>query len=889
LDRARKAKKQTKKKKKRTRGIKIDLNHKIIDYSELIDKSTEEFVGREWLLREVDDFLKSNNHRNFLIMGEPGCGKTSFMAELTTRHPDFPYHFVGKGTQIYLNESLAWCDPTRFAESVGYQLVRYYGDWIMNWEDFGIEVDINVKNLQDLHVGAHVGEFTATAQIGDRAKLSVREELERCDRAAMTVGVYVENLSLDYVQKVRQLLTTPLRNIAEKYPDRQLAVILDGVDEAEIYSGADDRTIIKMLPDGGLPPNVRFLLTSEPGEHLDEAFLHHSMILWLSEDEKGNTDPRTIEDAKVYIRSLAKEPSVRRMLTEHGIPTRTFVKKVVEASKGNFLYLHYYAQGVREGRKRLLNMDAFPRGLNGIYGYFLGRIKERVKKEAKDEFLIWWERYQQVLGALAVAREPLTQEQIAAFSGVTKQRAGTIIKSVLQFLDETNELQDGGNREVVKRYAVYHKTFGKYLVSEDNRDYIDGQEANERIVKHYMQRMGSWKEAYAMNYLVSHMIDAKSWDELERLLTNIEYLEKKQSPEEQYRLQNDIIELLRNQEISTDRLVNILEGILNVILEKLEVSNEKADWLDIFSYWINNFGLIVSEERKTALKRTASKFDYACGIVSRELALKYEEEGEHDFALRYAELCTWVYQRAEDHQKCAEACEFAEKMCLKEGMEEAYGILGRAEFIRMRARALTRLSRIETDKNIKEEYEVQAHEAYQELNEVLKLDKQIVWEPEEQEWRQLEEDVGEVLTPPSANRKTSKVQVVSNAHDSISAIHIIQIFENLGAAVKWTHTTEFLPEHLALENTKLTILIGGPKSPGISSVAEKFYEADKDGFLELYSAKGMVAKVLKMEEKTEKGKTLCCMVGGPSKVNTLMAAYNLSQDQEVISWVKSWL
>lgn len=860
-----------KSKKKKPEKIDLNLSDKIINYRKLIDKNTEGFVGREWLINEVDDFLKNDKHRYFLILGEPGCGKTAFMAELVRRNRYRLHHFIGMGSQICESYSKDWCDPVCFAESVGYQLVRNYGGWIMNWDYWGIDVKQNVKELEGLLIGAKIGKYKATPSLYNKAMLTVEQEVERYGSAAKVVGVYIAEWNTEIEQIVRVLLKTPLYNIAKKWPKDQFFVIIDGLDEATNYS-CQDRTIFKMLPNGSLPSNIRFLLSSTAGKHLQKNFLSQAHVFWLSEDENGKRDPRTLEDARAYVKRLAEEDSIKAMLKKYGISKNEFIKRVVSASECNFLYLHHYAQELRNGDETLLKVNALPRGLYGIYENFLCKIRDKQKKEK-----FWDGAYKPVLAILAVAREPLSRKQISDFSNKVKQgTVGTILISIKQFLDVF------GKHTVDRRYKIYHRTFCEYLVSEDNEDYIDAQEAHEKIVNYYSSRKGSWEENYAMKYLISHMIAAQSWDDLGKLLTDIEYLKKKQSPKEQYRFQNDFINLLKNQEISTAKLVSILEEILNVIIEKLENGKEKADWLDIFSYWINEFGKSGSEERKTALKKVANKFDYACGSVSKELAIKYEEEGEHDWALRFAELCTWVYQRAEDYQKCAEACEFAEKMCLKEVMEEAYRLLGRAEFIRMRARALTKLSKMETDKNKKETYDSQAHKAYQELNDVFKFDKQDKWEPKEQEWQRLEEDTGELLTPPLTDKKSSKVQVVSNAHDSISAMYIIQTFKKYGMNVDWIHTTKFQPKDLAPQNIELTILIGGPKSPGISNVAQKFHEADKEGFLELYSARGMVAKVLKMKE----GKTQCYMVGGPSKINTLKAAYNFTRDPEVISFLK---
>jgi len=135
-----------------------------------------------------------------------------------------------------------------------------------------------------------------------------------------------------------------------------------------------------------------------------------------------------------------------------------------------------------------------------------------------------------------------------------------------------------------------------------------------------------------MKHLLSHMIAAQSWDDISRLLANIGYLEKKQSAAEQYRFQNDFIQLLKTQEISTNKLVDILEGVFNVVCGQLETGKQKADWLDTFSYWINEFGKTGDAERMAALKEVANKFDQANGNVSKELAIRYQREIPDDLS-----------------------------------------------------------------------------------------------------------------------------------------------------------------------------------------------------------------------------------------------------------------
>lgn len=856
---------------------------KIIDFSDLINKSTEGFVGRKWVHNEVNSFLKDDGPQYFLILGEPGSGKTAFMAELIKQN-SYPHHFIGKGSQIDIESTLDWYDPVRFAESIGYQLVCDYGGWIMNWEDWGISVKIDIKKAEGLVMGAEVEEFKATPRLVDKPKLSVEEKIERFGAAAKAIGVYIHEFIMDVEQIVRQLLVAPLNNIAEQLPDQQVVIVLDGLDEATEYSDSSRNImniVSKIKPHG----NIRFLLSSRPGKHLTDVpgFLDKCKIFWLSEDEKGNRDPRTIEDARTFVAKLAEEKPIKEMLSVKKMSPLKLAEKVANASQGNFLYLHHYALGLQEKDENMLNLEALPKGLNKIYGYFLSVIR------GEQEELYWNQAYKPVLGTLAVAKEPLSRRYIASFSKVDEEKVGSIIVRIKQFMDTI------GDRPQDRRYSIYHKTFGEYLVSGMSEDdYIDGTKAHRRIVEYFKERDSSWKEAYAMKYLLSHMIDGQAWDDVKTLLTNIDYLEKKHAKEEQYSFQNDFIALLRNQYISTDKLSEILEAVLNTIYEQSEDDMNKADWLDTFAYWINEFGVEANIEMlsvsKKELKKIAKKFDEACGKLSKKLTSDFLKGGKNSWALRFAELRTWVYQRAELYDQCVDACKDAERMCLQEGMEDAYRDLGRVEFIRMRVHALRLLSEREANKSEKAKYEIEVQKAYDELNEAFSSVGVGSWKLTLKEWQYLEEimdkRLDKILDLSSKMEKIKpgnfKAKVVSNAHDCISAMHIIQFFHENGGLVEWIHHRDFKVEKFPPEDTLFTVLIGGPKSPGISEVAEVFLKTDKEQYLQMYS--GLYCKAYRL--KTEKNDSYSYMLGGISKINTLMAAFEFTVDTEVIEIIE---
>src|SRR5262245_40663265 len=117
----------------------------------------------------------------------------------------------------------------------------------------------------------------------------------------------------------------------------------------------------------------------------------------------------------------------------------------------------------RNGDATLLHLQTLPRGLYGIYGYFLNKIKESVLTAPA----LWDGTYKPVLGTLAVALAPLHRRQIAALSGVGVSAAGSVLTALNRFLNKQGP-------EEARQYTLYHPSFGEFLVSEANADYIDG-------------------------------------------------------------------------------------------------------------------------------------------------------------------------------------------------------------------------------------------------------------------------------------------------------------------------------------------------------------------------------------------------------------------------------
>jgi hypothetical protein len=209
---------------------------KVIAYGDLIAESTRDFVGRGWVRDAVAEFLRAEGPTYFLLLGEPGRGKTAFMADLVRQH-GYPHHFIGRGCRLDLEELPQWRSPVRLAESLGCQLVREYGGWIMSWDDWGIAVRQEVKDLKGRLIGAQIPDFHGMPHPAANPLVYVEQTVDRSAPVAEVIAVFIEKFQIDVKELMSELLLKPLGRIADRFPDRQLVLVIDGLDEADEYMG----------------------------------------------------------------------------------------------------------------------------------------------------------------------------------------------------------------------------------------------------------------------------------------------------------------------------------------------------------------------------------------------------------------------------------------------------------------------------------------------------------------------------------------------------------------------------------------------------------------------------------------------------------------------------
>lgn len=470
-----------------------DKKLSVLDFSSYITERTVDYTDREWIYEDIDAWLSTANAPPFYhLTGEPGSGKTAISARLTqfsARAVEPPANLKHLSTQFLSAAHFCsvrhpdWTNPFEFAQSIASQLASRYPAY------------------RDALTETQPGEGQ-----GKTVNIHVEQTIQTVS-GGQVVGVSVKVSAPTPEDAFNRVVRKPLKALPSA-DVKKMVILVDALDESLIYSGKVG--IIALLTQlASDETGLRFLVTSRPQDASVLEFLPNWPV-WpqsLSTNDGATHSLKDVERHIVQEISPGKKyhPLVAKL--DANLPAETFTKQLSKKSEGNFLYIYHILPMLAAQSEPITqtSLDALPSGLDAIYQEFLGRLVKPMDEKWKDA-------YRPVLGTLAVAREPLNENQVAGMVEQAPADARLILDALLQYLDVDTALP------LDKRcYAIYHRSFADFLLDGARAGgyWCDEETQHQRILDFCRKQADAWEpqdwKDYPDEWDVDDVYTLKHW------------------------------------------------------------------------------------------------------------------------------------------------------------------------------------------------------------------------------------------------------------------------------------------------------------------------------------------------------------------------------------------
>jgi WD40 repeat protein len=541
-----------------------------------------EFVGRQWLVKKVEQFRDSEAGRHLIIVGEPGSGKSTFMAYLAECW-NCPRHFI-RADNI---GGVTGVDPRAFLLSMGAQLYQKYGREIFEQgNSTKTRVKVGLAKDQAEVVGRLVEELY-TLPFLPQQQSEVQVQVVAATGESRVVGERVKRmidvtLALEESTLLHVAVIQPLQRIEELYPDERVVLLVDALDESLQHLGKRILDVIPTATDPDFPGNLQLVMTSRPGDHLARFRKQDELRL---DDRAAGYWKETLRDSRAYVdKRLSEEPLVSAMETMSQKKARTFIEEVETKSEGNFLYLFHFlnaaAEAVKKGETDLENITV-PADLDEIYQFFaVGRIRKdpldlihfTVDRPVPEDLHAHWQAIEGVQRIAVAGREvtvmaedsdpvlprlfeltqaaglrlsdlqtqrgtqlgtweekylPLLGVLAVAFEALSRDQLAAFAEVEIEYVDsilaQLLQFLDTVKEGSAHGYRLYHRDFAEYLLdSSRNRDWpLDGQKYHCWIGSACLKRCrDQWDkcDTYCRRHASVHLAEADRWEAVGKLI-----------------------------------------------------------------------------------------------------------------------------------------------------------------------------------------------------------------------------------------------------------------------------------------------------------------------------------------------------------------------------------
>jgi hypothetical protein len=436
----------------------------------------EHLVGRDWLLKPLEDWWNRRDQRLLVIVGKPGAGKSMVLGWLAGFGPE-PSDPVARQRLAHLRSTVT---ASYFFQAAGRNVSR---------ESF---VNSIINQLK-----SKIPELAAA--LAEKAHIVGKAHVSNAGAGTKVAGVMIDRFDVGSFddELFERAFVSPLKALYSRGYAEPMLLLIDALDEAQTDRGLTIPYLLARL--ANLPAPVRILAATRDEPRVLK-FFHRSATFDLIRDASPDVD-----DIRLYALARLKSAAIA-----DGKHCERFAKRLSKQSAGVFLYAALVLDDLlAQPQTTLQDIDleslSLPDDLNEIYTEFITR-------ELGRDDTLWFETYEPLLGLISVAQgEGLTADQLASIIGHDIRHP---LRTSKQYL--SGHLPNGP-------FRIFHQSFVDFLLKEQSNEHfhIDATAMHRRIADYYwlahhasVSPLKSWLAAdpYAHTHLAYHASAAELLD-----------------------------------------------------------------------------------------------------------------------------------------------------------------------------------------------------------------------------------------------------------------------------------------------------------------------------------------------------------------------------------------
>ena len=434
----------------------VPFETKEFNMSEYLEADrAEDFVGRQWLFREVEVALEEENIAGVQIIGSPGSGKSALASQL----------ICSRTSSSFIHGRI-----------LGYHVCKYSDKNTQMAGKF-------VRNLAEM-IARRLPEYGYIVTNSTDSTYIQRSLTEDCIHHQDPVGCF------------ELAVLSPLRNLKNK-PRENWFVVVDALDEC-LTEGETGHSIVLLLNNKihRFPPWLKVVTTSRNESY---ASLHSSKVKKITIDPEAS---KNLKDLEIFVtkRLFQEGPLLQRITWWLGDDSVKSIAKlatqVLSTSQGNFLFVTELLKDWENSRQEFRNAYVLPKTLCDLYHSYFERLYLR-----KGSF----RPVRHILELLVSAFEPLTQNQMF---DLLKVRENSLDEYDLK--DRLRELGHFLKIGKDNTLTLYHLSLTEWLTSEENQIYfVSKKKGHETFCDYYFGVIGDRTKNRTKNYtlaLAQHIV-----------------------------------------------------------------------------------------------------------------------------------------------------------------------------------------------------------------------------------------------------------------------------------------------------------------------------------------------------------------------------------------------